>query len=539
MTTFIQTRTWKVWFAVLSFTMIVSHGFAASEVPPAAELWTAKFTKDVNWQQLTDAGYLVVCTDDGVYGYDPVTGKEAWKMEDVKKIPEDYFSPISGTQFAAITQSAGALGAMTMTLIVDVTTGKTMWTTKELEIMNASGYFLVMEDMALWLYGQKAKGGKYAIFYIDLESGKVLWSSEELAKKAPTMHKLRPESNWSTRMGIQGNQPPLYVDGTIIEYMSPAGLRRVSAKDGSILWKSKMKSKKPPSLVSGYSPMLLSKDKKIVYVPHEEFLDAVNVETGEVLWKKPAKFRSSVVQMSETENGLVLRGSRPKPFINVINSTTGEKQWKKPFKDLEGASSFAVKGDKLYISADESLFEIDIASGTNKEIVKKVKFSGGEIANSLELTDKGILLISSQNMQLYEYSGNRIFAAYHKAPGSSLLAKVASTAAIMAVNAASAANAYGQAQATGMSQKYSLITSNPTMSKRFKATEMGQGFVTVLTDVNVGTDKGKGIVKVSKADGKDVKGVVLDTKEPKYEFDDVERRLFFLKDDKTIICYSF
>ena len=34
---------------------------AADDIPVASEIWKANFKKDVEWQQLTDAGYLIVC----------------------------------------------------------------------------------------------------------------------------------------------------------------------------------------------------------------------------------------------------------------------------------------------------------------------------------------------------------------------------------------------------------------------------------------------------------------------------------------------
>lgn len=46
-------------------------------------------------------------------------------------------------------------------------------------------------------------------------------------------------------------------------------------------------------------------------------------------------------------------------------------------------------------------------------------------------------------------------------------------------------------------------------------------------------------MKIDKISGNDVKRVALGTKEPVYELDSIENRLFFIKDDKTIVCYDF
>lgn len=162
----------------------------------------------------------------------------------------------------------------------------------------------------------------------------------------------------------------------------------------------------------------------------------------------------------------------------------------------------------------------------------------------LALTDKGYRLESSQNVMLMGFDGSRIFHTYCKAPGSSLFAKVASTAAVAAFNAASAAqgysNAMNQAYATGHgSSSYTLITSNPYMSKRFKASTTSADYLVMLTDVKTESGDGPGLVKVNKSTGETEKKIVLGTKKPEYEVDNIENRLFFRDGDKKIVCYPF
>jgi hypothetical protein len=115
----------------------------------------------------------------------------------------------------------------------------------------------------------------------------------------------------------------------------------------------------------------------------------------------------------------------------------------------------------------------------------------------------------------------------------------------MAMNAASAAQGYSQAVSNAYanggsgSANYSLITGNPYMSKRFKASANGEGFISMLTDVKSDDGNGPGLVKVSKTTGETTRKIVLGTKKPEYELDDVEGRLFFQSDDKKIDCFAF
>ncbi|MFH1862713.1 MAG: PQQ-binding-like beta-propeller repeat protein [bacterium] len=515
---------------------------AGDDVPSAESAWTATFDKDIVWQQLTDAGYLVVCTNEALFGLDPTNGQIAWKLDDVKKLPEDYFEVLSGTQFAVVNKKSGPLGVGTETILLDVIEGKVLWTSKEIGLGSTSGQFFLPPAGGMLIYGNQAKTQKPTFLLANLLTGTPIWTNETIFKKPPLLLPLRLQKKTS-RLAINGNQPPLHLaDGSFLEFWSSAGLRKINAKTGEVIWTTKFKFKEIPAVQSGYAPMLLSDDGKVVYVPHEKTIGAFNTADGSALWVKLPKLVSGVTQMVMTPGGLVVKGvlgKKPKSFITVLNPATGEAVWKKPFRDLKSASSFAIKDDKIAIWVDEEILLINIADASVTEVAKKVKFSGGEAPNGLELRNNGYLLLSDQNMTLYAWNGNPVYHAFHKAPGTSLLSKVASTAAIMAVNAMSAVSAYSKAYETGMDQKYDLITNNPTMSKRFKATAAGNNYVSVLCQVEGGSDSGPGLIKVDKATGADVKCVVLGTKKPEYVLDDFENRLFFMKDDKTIECFNF
>jgi len=172
--------------------------------------------------------------------------------------------------------------------------------------------------------------------------------------------------------------------------------------------------------------------------------------------------------------------------------------------------------------------------------VEKIKLGDGEIPHTLALRQNGLLLQSTQNLALYSLKGEPVYHTYNRAPQASMLAKVASTALIVAANAASASAAYGRAQATGMDQKYTLITSNPVMKQRFQQSESSDNFVYMLADVGPGGQKaGAGVIQVNKTTGANEKSVVLGTKEPEYEVDEVGGRLFFKSGSKEITCYKF
>jgi hypothetical protein len=228
----------------------------------------------------------------------------------------------------------------------------------------------------------------------------------------------------------------------------------------------------------------------------------------------------------------------------LVDPASGTLKWAKPFDKLKDATDCTVDGDHVIVAADKKMYTIMLADGSFKELAKDLKMEGGETTGNMEVRENGYLLKSSQNLLLVDKSGQEVYHAFYKAPGTSMFAKIASTAAIAAVNTMAAADAHHRAMSQAMqtghgSASYSLITSNPTLSKRFKATKSGENFVVILTDIKDQPENGVGLVKVSKTDGKIAKSVVLGTKKPEYQFDEVESKLYFKADDKKIACYAF
>jgi len=518
-------------------------GLAAVQAKDVQPEWVKSFEREINWQKLSDTGHLILGTDEALIALDPATGETAWSLDQFKKMPEDFIEMLPGTQFAAITYKSGLLGFGSTTYMLDVSSGEIIWNSVKLELANSPGQFYLPEAGGLMLYGMNKKG-KMTVKFVDLATGNELWSNDGLYKKFPAVFPISEKKK--LRMGIRGNQNPVVVEGGILELVSPMGLRLLDAKTGQVKWTSKLKVKNLPAVKGGFAQMTLSADGKLVYVPVDQTLAAVKVSDGSLAWAKPTKLKGIVYQMEATGQGLVVRGGpggikgKGKPFITVLDPATGLQTWKKPFKDLENASSFVVKDGKILIYADKAIHEIDLKDGSNRELVDKIKLGDGEIPHTLALRPNGLLLQSTQNLALYDLGGKQVYHTYNRAPQASLLAKVASTALIVAANAASASAAYGRAQQTGMDQKYTLITSNPVMKQRFQQSESSDNFVYMLADVGPGGQKtGAGIIQVNKTSGENEKSVVLGTKEPEYEVDEVGGRLYFKSGGKEITCFKF
>ena len=78
------------------------------------------------------------------------------------------------------------------------------------------------------------------------------------------------------------------------------------------------------------------------------------------------------------------------------------------------------------------------------------------------------------------------------------------------------------------------------MSQRFQQSETSKNFVYMMADGGPGGQKaGAGVIQVDKVSGQNQKSVVLGTKDPVYEVDEVGGRLFFKSGKSEITCYTF
>lgn len=529
------------WLAVVVLALALpSLGHAA-----AKQLWTLKTTSDIEFQRLTPLGTLLVATGEGLESIDPATGASQWKRTDLGKVREANFDIIPNTSFAILSSGGGMSGKSSLS-VIDLATGADKWTTKDMPIATSYGALLLPHKNALFMPALTKKG-KPTYITLDIDSGAAKWEVEKMFAKAPAMWPVKGSGGMVKRMSIEGCQDFVF-DGNDagVLWISEEGPVKIDLNTGAKLWTcAALKGIDPPATRDGYSPFLVNGD--LVYMPFKKTLQAVSLKDGSLAWKTPKEYKSRIVQMAVTDAGLVIRGAPTpddkgkldgKPFIDLLDFASGQSKWKKPFKDLEDATTFAIQGDNLFIAADDEVHKVALADGIDHPVAK-FKFRGNEVPNILEVHDNDFVLISSQNLMRIDPSGTTKWASYYSAPGSSMFAKIASTALIAAANAASAASAYNRAYTTGQDQKYTLITGNPVLSQRYKATKDSQGYRYILTNVEADGRKGAGLVRVNKDSGQKEGEVVLGDKKPEYELDEIEARLFYQKSDTEIIAFGF
>lgn len=220
------------------------------------------------------------------------------------------------------------------------------------------------------------------------------------------------------------------------------------------------------------------------------------------------------------------------------------------FKRADVVSSDLDKtNNNFLISADDKLYAINADSGESK-LLTESDFDGKEDPTAVEVRDGGILLTSDQNLMMLDWSGEKVWHEYHRAPGKSafgaILAGVTAVASTtMAMSAAARAGAntnqlgqyndYG-AEMNRAADMFASIgtTSFNELSKRFKATSATQNSQFILTKL----EDGVGLVKVNKDTGKVEKEIILKDKKPEYKVDEFGGYLYYKANDKTIYAYN-
>ena len=566
--------------------------FAQSE-----PLWTHPVQGNINWLQLAPTGHLIVSTKESLVGVDPENGEILWTRKDLKVLKErpiEYHDSwleefISFTPYVVVRKHSEAgktfkhETAPTYISVMNAVTGEDILTTETMGLKAHYGYLLLPEIGSMLIYA-KDKDKKKKVLAIQLQTGKVLWENKDSFKFDLEAKKKE----------IFGIQPPLFdTEESMITFMTKKGIRKFSSKTGELIWETNIKAKHAPYLTYGYAAMLLNEQDKVVYAATDKNVYAVRTEDGSLLWEKAPKLKGRVSWMRLTPQGLLVRGGSKKSFIqlldlatgqplwekhfgfkvkendrgqmsltpqglvikgesfiNVIDLATGKPVWKKKFKKLkDDATNFVVEDDKVVVYSDKKLYTINLADGAYTEIAKKLKFEGKETPGLLTLRDDGYFLQSSNNLMLVSFSGEKVFHTYHKAPGLSFAERMVGSIARKAVGVAAGQLGGWEVDREGAHEQLGYWAPVLYMGeegfgrymyeKRFKDTENRDTYTYILTKIKTKSEKGFGFVRVNKFNGKTEGHIILGTKTPVHQIDEIESWLFFKSDKQEIVCYKF
>lgn len=275
------------------------------------------------------------------------------------------------------------------------------------------------------------------------------------------------------------------------------------------------------------------------------FINIIDINTGKSAAKSDMKVSGFIREIKQNSQGLIYRTDRE---LNIQDANTGKDIWPKSLSYKQGGGLGVNKDEKTYFWAAGQLHLMDNVSGQVKALGQVLKFGGDEIPTAIELREKGVLVSSSQNMALLDWSGHLIYHVYQKAPGTSLANKILNVTAMAVSMSQSAAHGF-QAGLAGpgtstynshmeKADRWSNLGSAALtdMKRRFKATQDAENYKVILTTIK-GDENGYGLVRVNKDTGEIEAKVVLRDKKPDYLTDDTENLVFYKDSSKGIVGY--
>jgi outer membrane protein assembly factor BamB len=212
----------KKYFLLTSLVFITITCFAQT---PAKE-WSKKFPGNVKWYQISDAGILIVCTGDALYGLNPDTGEETWKIDKLDDVKEENYDPIEGTPYAALIKNKFMKGIEHT--IIDVAAGKIVASSPDFDIMNIVKRIHIKELNSMMLYGFGKSNGKPTMVMFSLADGKKTWEQKKLFEK---------------------NSEEVVTNGLVVDngiYIGTTkNLYKLNPASGEVIWSVDRKTEKP------------------------------------------------------------------------------------------------------------------------------------------------------------------------------------------------------------------------------------------------------------------------------------------------------
>lgn len=417
----------KKYFLLASLTFLSLTIFAQT---PAKE-WVKKFPGNVKWYQISDAGILIVCTGDALYGLNPETGEEAWKIDKLDDIKEENYDAVEGTPYAALIKSSMMKGAQHT--IIDIATGKVVASSPDFDIMNILKRIHIKELNAMMMYGFSKSNGKPTMVMFSLADGHKIWEQKKLFEK-------NSEEVVSNGLSVDDG---IYVATT-------KNLYKLNSTTGDIIWSQDRKTEKPVAAVveskgmfgkksradlssmatsSSAQFFLRNNEKGRIWFWNQEALFAFNPADGKLVTKE-VELESPVGYILYDTHGMLVAtaeksqkdmakgsggggllgkiksggGGKNRATLLCIDPETGDSKWKDEI-DLKGdVNAYKLIGTKLILATqkdngDNYISLIDLDAG--KSVTKKPLSVNGDIRD-LEIVPQGLYYRTSDEINILD-----------------------------------------------------------------------------------------------------------------------------------------
>src|SRR5216117_475801 len=371
----------------------------------ATPIWTARFSGDVRWQQVTPAGALLVSTDGALAAVDIERGQIVWQKPELGGLPADSVRMVEGS----LLMEAARPGLL---VVFDPVTGSTVFDSRKLSLTQVVTRRVLPQSGTLLVHGRRASGPPVVALF-DLVTGDQRWASESLFQQTEPrrgglgglMQGLVRAASGATALEVLQAGSDMIIVHTLM------GLRGLDARTGAVRWSATLPTARAgnPARHVQLFPSLGKSDR--IYVGFDDRLMAYAIADGRALWPKPATIDGWVHGIVEHPDGIVILPESPpadqatgnvrivngvvQTGLNVARYADGTTIAAKPLRMRGTVTDALVSGGSavLAVDAESRTFVnvLDVATATVR-LKKDVKIKG-QLAYA-ELTPAGLLYIS-------------------------------------------------------------------------------------------------------------------------------------------------
>ena len=401
--------------------------------------WTANFSSPVNWQRVTNLGYLIVNSQDGLFGIDPETGKTIWNINELGTLPEGSFSPITGTQFFKIEEN---LNQKIKVKIINPVDGKILFDSDREDVNTLLSYHVLPKSNQLLVVGLKGGSMSASLFMYNIENGEKVWDNDELFRLevetgikggfGAFANKLASEvGSAANAAGLTAE--PVELDENSLLVLHPNFVYRITSKDGQLTWKHPIASsnvsevyfyEKTPEVIyvsTETEETMQSTSSSEPTIVYYNPIYAIKLENGKSVWAEPFKAKGKLNKIIIDDRGMIVCPRENKPKINLVDYATGEGKWGKKGKGIKIKGTL-VSYDKLgdqyaittgfdnaFTNAGEEYYLNVFDPNTGLMKFEKYAKLKGDLRKT-ELVDKGMLYVTSREVNILDLTnGENIF----------------------------------------------------------------------------------------------------------------------------------
>lgn len=358
----------------------------AQETKPEWSVKTGDFFSNAIFLQQSDAGVLIVSSDGGLTGIDPVKKTKIWELPEIKGITEDQFQLLAGTQYIMVEyQKSMAIAKNKTVIIIDSHTGTIAYNSKDEEIKVRNTRIMpALQGILI----EGVKDSRYFIGFLDFAKSSVTWTKDfgKVKTGGFGIGALKRAVKSYTE-SIFKAEPLVDPSGKLI-FSNDETVYCVNGITGATEWEKVFKD--------DVTAFLFSEDKKQLFVVYDDKLELVETATGKNLYDKPLKPGGKINDIQALGNANIIMHD---DGFNIMEAD-GKFRWKKDASTGNTTSVWPVDGGYVALEQTEKGGKITRVTNEGKEMWDESL--GDPIFTVLPISN-GVIYITTEKANILSY----------------------------------------------------------------------------------------------------------------------------------------